>query len=76
MVPIMQLSTAVWSLAGGALIGSKSVKKGTGTYTNGAWGDYFTVQPDPADPDNLWFVGEYSLGGTNWGTWVAEVQVP
>lgn len=65
----------VWP-AGGALLGSRNVKQGTGSYTNKNWGDYFAVHPDPSDPDNLWFVGEHSLGGTNWGTWVAEIQVP
>ncbi len=65
----------VWP-SGGALLGSRNVKMGTGSYTNKSWGDYFGVQPDPADPDNVWFVGEYSLGGNNWGNWVAEIQVP
>jgi hypothetical protein len=45
-------------------------------FARSSGGDYFTVQPDPADPDNLWFVSEHSLGGTNWGTWVAEIQGP
>ena len=69
------LRYTVWP-AGGGLLGSRNVKMGTGSYTNKSWGDYFSVQPDPADPDNVWFVGEYSQGGTNWGTWVAEIQVP
>lgn len=69
------LRYTVWP-SGGALIGSKSVKKGTGTYTKNSWGDYFSVQPDPSDPDYLWFFGEYALAGSSWNNWVAEIQVP
>lgn len=65
----------VWPL-GGALLGSRNVKAGTGSYTNGSWGDYNAAQPDPSDPETIWVTAEYSLGGTLWGTWVGAVQVP
>ncbi len=54
---------------------SELVQAGTGSYTNGSWGDYFALQLDPASGTTVWLAGEYSLGGTNWGTWTAEISL-
>lgn len=52
------------------------------------WGDYSAVSLDPNNSQNFWVIGEYAdnwnnaggghpngTGGSNWGTWIAEVTV-
>jgi hypothetical protein len=41
------------------------------------WGDYSGAALDPSDSTKVWVAGEYvdALGGSEWGTWVAPVQV-
>lgn len=51
---------------------------GTGCSQQNRWGDYQTVVQDPAAGD-VWFVGEYSLGGStasnDWGTELFEAYL-
>jgi hypothetical protein len=42
----------------------------------GAGGDYFGMQLGWTQGRTVWFVGEYARGGTDWGTWVAEMALP
>ena len=55
------------------------IKAGENAYTPFAnrWGDYSGAARDPADPSTVWVAGEYvrTEGGSEWGTWVAPVQV-
>ena len=52
------------------------------------WGDYSAVTVDPNNDQNFWVIGQYGdywnnaagghpggSGGSNWGTWIAEVTV-
>lgn len=49
-------------------------KSATAGYTSGRWGDYASVQPDPASPNTFWAHHEYAIG-SSWRTWIARVDV-
>jgi hypothetical protein len=55
------------------------LKNGENSYKPFAnrWGDYSGAALDPADPSTVWVAGEYvdSLGGSEWGTFIAPVQI-
>ena len=48
----------------------------TGTLTR--WGDYTTMQVDPADDCTFWYIGQYlsSNGTFNWRTRVGSYKMP
>lgn len=48
----------------------------TGTLTR--WGDYTTIQVDPADDTTFWFIGQYLLadGSFNWRTRIVSYRFP
>lgn len=46
----------------------------TGPYTRNRWGDYSTVDFDPAQPNLLWAHHEYA-SGSSWNTWIARVDL-
>ncbi len=41
------------------------------------WGDYSGAAFDPSDSTTVWVAGEYARieGGSEWGTWLAPVQI-
>ena len=44
--------------------------------SDGRWGDYFSVWPDPND-GSLWAFSEWSRADTGtWSTWLAQIAVP
>jgi hypothetical protein len=55
------------------------IKNGENSYTPFAnrWGDYSGAAFDPVDPTTIWVAGEYARieGGSEWGTWIAPVQM-
>lgn len=57
-----------------------SIKEGTGSQTSGLerWGDYSTMQVDPADDCTFWYTQQYiaSNGTFNWNTRVASFRFP
>ena len=57
-----------------------SIKEGGGSQTNGLerWGDYSTMQVDPADDCTFWYTQQYiAANGTfNWNTRVAAFKFP
>ncbi len=70
-----ELRYTVWQNGAGPSP-SALAKEGLGSYSGGRWGDYSAAQLDPVDGATVWFVGEYSLGGRGWDTWVGAVHVP
>ncbi|MBI3779547.1 MAG: hypothetical protein HY278_00545 [candidate division NC10 bacterium] len=54
------------------------IKAGEASYGADRWGDYSGAGIDPSDPTKVWVAGEYALaaGGSEWGTWIAEVHFP
>ena len=56
------------------------IKQGTGSQTNGLerWGDYSTMQVDPADDCTFWYTQQYiaANGAFNWNTRVAAFKFP
>ncbi len=59
--------------------GPVRIKDGENPYTPFAsrWGDYSGASIDPSDPGTIWVAGEYARiqGGSEWGTWIAPVQM-
>ncbi|MCU1352316.1 MAG: hypothetical protein JWM05_1525 [Acidimicrobiales bacterium] len=59
--------------------GEPSVIAGTGVQNGGLsrWGDYATVEVDPADDCTFWFTSEYiaATGSFNWSTRIASVSL-
>src|SRR5205823_5512503 len=57
-----------------------TVITGTGSQTGGLtrWGDYTTMQIDPADDATFWFIGQYLAadGSFNWHTRIASYKFP
>ena len=57
-----------------------TVKAGTGSQTNGLdrWGDYSTMQIDPANDCTFWYTQQYiAANGTfNWNTRIASFKFP
>jgi uncharacterized repeat protein (TIGR01451 family) len=55
------------------------LKNGENSYTPFAnrWGDYSGAALDPASPSTVWVAGEYVYisGGSEWGTYIAPVQI-
>ena len=56
------------------------VQNGTGSQTTGLsrWGDYSTMQIDPADDCTFWYTTQYiAANGTfNWNTRIASFKFP
>ncbi len=54
------------------------IKAGETAYGADRWGDYSGAAIDPSDPAKVWVAGEYARveGGSEWGTWIAEIQLP
>ena len=56
------------------------LKGGENSYTPFAsrWGDYSGASIDPSDLSTVWVAGEYvrTEGSSEWGTWIAPVQIP
>ncbi len=54
------------------------IKAGEAAYGADRWGDYSGAAVDPSDPTKVWVAGEYARveGGSEWGTWIAEIQLP
>jgi hypothetical protein len=54
------------------------IESGKTNYVSGhhRWGDYSGASIDPSDGSKVWVAGEYATtaSGTNWGTWIAEVE--
>ena len=57
-----------------------TVKAGTGSQTSGLerWGDYSTMQIDPADDCTFWYTQQYiaANGSFNWNTRIASFKFP
>ncbi len=56
-----------------------SIIAGSGAETGAnRWGDYASMEVDPADDCTFWFTSEYiaSSGGFNWATRIASFKVP
>ena len=57
-----------------------SIKEGTGSQTSGLerWGDYSTMQVDPADDCTFWYTQQYiaANGAFNWNTRIAAFKFP
>lgn len=55
------------------------IKGGENAYTPFAsrWGDYSGAAVDPSSATTVWVAGEYTRpeGGSEWGTWLAPVQM-
>jgi hypothetical protein len=49
-----------------------SEKVSTGPYTQGRWGDYASVEPDPAEPGKFWAIHEYAINNS-WRAWIAPI---
>ncbi len=70
-------------LAGDAL-GTMTITEGTiftgstyqylGAGYSNRWGDYSMMSVDPADDHSFWYTQEYTSGGWNWRTRIAEFQ--
>ena len=45
-----------------------------GPYLGSRWGDYGSIDEDPADPDVFWSHNEYSGSATNWRTWIGRID--
>ncbi len=54
------------------------IKAGEAAYGADRWGDYSGAAVDPSDQTKVWVAGEYARveGGSEWGTWIAEIQLP
>ncbi len=54
------------------------IKAGEAAYGADRWGDYSGAAIDPSDQTKVWVAGEYARveGGSEWGTWIAEIQLP
>lgn len=66
-----------WRTAYGSSFGAPIVvQTDSAPNTDGRWGDYFSVWPDPND-GSLWAVSEWSRADTaTWSTWWAQVSMP
>jgi hypothetical protein len=55
------------------------IKPGEAHYnpSSSRWGDFSSVAIDPSDQTKAWVSGEYARveGGSEWGTWIAQVQL-
>jgi hypothetical protein len=40
------------------------------------WGDYSSMNVDPADDCTFWYTGEYATSGSSWGTRIASFRFP
>jgi subtilisin-like proprotein convertase family protein len=63
----------------GSMETEKVMKQGTGSETGAnRWGDYASMDVDPADGCTFWFTSEYieSNGGFNWQTFVGSFKMP
>jgi len=74
-------SIAAFGALAGTTISSANapvlLAKGLDTYSYTRWGDYSGAAVDPSDPTKVWVAGEYSAAPSgNWGTALAEVNVP
>lgn len=52
------------------------VKAGQSPYNQSRWGDYFGVDLDPTNHRSVWSMGEYAIGSSTFGCWIAELSYP
>lgn len=45
-----------------------------GPYLGSRWGDYGSIDEDPADPNVFWSHNEYAGSTTNWRTWIGRID--
>jgi hypothetical protein len=63
----------------GTLQAEQSLIEGTGsqTATHSRWGDYSSMNPDPADDCTFWFTNEYFVeNGSEWHTRIGSARIP